>query len=114
MGVVMRPIPPSLLPDSMDVRVPLDSDLGGEFSEETARIEGVRFEDSAAMARRPYVLTDGSRGLVYVDAANSAGAFEVPVGSLVSVSGGGWMTAVKVVACRGFFGAVHHWEIEVA
>lgn len=112
MGAVMPPIPLSLLPDDMSVRVPVDSDYGGEYAE-AVKVEHVRFADSSSMARKGYVLADGSKGLVYVDAVNSAGAFEVPVGSLIEI-GGQELSAAKVVPCKGFFGVVHHWEIEVA
>ncbi len=118
MGAVMPPIPLSLLPDSMEVRVPVDSDYGGEYAE-AVTVEHVRFDGSMAMVRKGYVLSDGSKGLVYVDAANSTGAtdgeggFVAPVGSIVKI-GGEELSVVKVVPCPGFFGAVHHWEIEVA
>ena len=113
MGAVMTPIPLSLLPDDMDVRVPVDGGYGGEVEAEEATVEHVRFSDSASMARNGYVFSDGSKGLVYVDAVNSVGAFDVPVGSLVKI-GGNEMTVVKSVPCPGFFGVVHHWELEVA
>lgn len=117
MGAVMSPIPLSLLPDSMEVQAPADSGYGGEYAAPVT-VEHVRFENSMEMVRRGYVLNDGSRGLVYIDAANSAGAtdgegcFTVPVGSLVRI-GNKDLSVVKVVPCPGFFGVVHHWEIEV-
>ena len=115
MGAVMSPIPLSLLPDDMSVRVPVESEYGGEIVEEddAVLIEHVRFSDSVSMARNGYVFSDGSKGLVYVDAVNSAGAFDVPVGSLVRI-GESELTVVKSVPCPGFFGVVHHWELEVA
>ncbi|MEG2532907.1 MAG: putative minor capsid protein [Gordonibacter sp.] len=112
MGAVLPPIPLSLLPDDMSVRVPVDSDYGGEHSADSVLVRHVRFVDSSAMARKGYVLSDGSKGLVYVDAANSDGAFVIPVGSLVKI-GDDDLSIVKVVPCKGFFGVIHHWEIEV-
>lgn len=113
MGAVMPPIPLSLLPDRMEVRVPVDSDYGGEVSGDGSVIDNVRFDDAAHMSRRGYVLMDGSKGIVFVDAVNSKGAFDVPCGSVVRI-GDEDLSVVKVVPCKGFFGIVHHWEIEVA
>lgn len=113
MGAVMLPIPLSLLPSSMAVRVPVDSDYGGEYAE-PVEVAHVRFDSSAVLSRRGYVLSDGSKGLVYADAVNSMGAFDMPVGSLVSIDGADEMSVKRVTPCKGFFGVMHHWEIEVA
>jgi len=112
MGAVMQPIPLSLLPDDMEVRVPSESDYAGEYAD-PVEVWHVSFVGAEEMARKGYVFSDGAKGLVYVDAVNSVGAFKVPVGSLVRI-GDDEMSAVKTVACPGFFGAIHHWEIEVA
>ena len=112
MGAVMRPIPMSLLASDMVVRRPANGELGGEYGEPSS-VEHVRFVESREMARRGYVLSDGAKGLVYVDAANSTGDLPVPVGSLASIDGGEELAVLKSVACPGFFGVVHHWELEV-
>lgn len=113
------PIPFRLLPSTMEVRVPADGDFGGEFAE-PVMIGNVRFASVEEVTprlmgggRTGYVFSDGSKGLVYVDALNSAGAFEVPEGSLVSVDGGSKMSVVKNTRLEDFDGHVHHWEIEV-
>ena len=52
-------------------------------------------------------------GTVFIDAANSTGAFEVPERSRVSIDGGELMDVVHVETCAHFDGAVHHWEVKV-
>lgn len=106
------PIPRSLLPDSMEVRLPADSEWGGEHEDAARSVGHVRFEDAATLSAGEYSLSDGSRGLVFVDRANSEGAFEVPVNSLVSINGGPEMAVVGCTPCKEF-GEVHHWEVEV-
>ena len=48
---------------------------------------------------------------MYVDAINSKGLKEVPVGSLVSV-GEDWRSVISVTPCE-VGGRVHHWEVEL-
>lgn len=109
----MRQIPKKALPLTAQVRVPdPESDRGGAFLE-AVEIEHVRYEQTHSIRRTDYQLADGTTGLLFVDAANSAGAFEVPAGAKVSVDGGGtWMT---VNASHRFeaFNRVHHWELEL-
>ena len=64
------------------------------------------------MRRSGWVLSDGAQGIVYIDAARSTGAFEIPVGSLIRVDGGDEMS-VATVNPYCVDGYVHHWEIEV-
>lgn len=108
----LRPIPASLMPSAMTVRVPVQGDYSGEYSPPVT-VERVRFDTYEALARRDYKLMDGSQGLVYIDAATSSPAFELPAGSLVSVDGGQEMQVVRCTRHAGFFGEVHHWEAEV-
>ena len=49
---------------------------------------------------------------MFVDAVNSIGAFDVPAGSRVAVSGRSMMVA-ESHACCDLFGRVHHWELKV-
>lgn len=112
MVMQLRPIPLALMPSSMTVRVPVQGDYSGEYAAPVA-VEHVRFDTYEALARREYRLMDGSQGLVYVDAANSKPAFEIPSGSLVSVDGGPEMQVVRCTRQAGYFGKVHHWEVEV-
>ena len=101
-------IPRRFLPDTMLVRTP-DSygDLG-----DAAEVSYVRF------ARKQSVCDDGHRsadagvGKVYVDAVNSTGAFEIPAGSRVEISGRSYLVA-ECKRCEGFDGKVHHWELVV-
>ena len=73
----------------------------------------VRRSMSNGAVQGGYVFSDGSKGLVLVDAANSEGAFEVPEGSEVRIDGGEAMEAVKVERHDSLDGSCHHWEIEV-
>lgn len=106
-----RAIDRSLLPADMSVRVPEDGEYGGCYSE-PVQIGHVRFEAASAIRPDQYTFSAGSKGLVFVDAVNSDGAFEIPVGSLVAI-GGEEMAVVAVNRYETFFGRVHHWEIEV-
>ena len=109
----MRPIPKRALPLTALVKVPdPESDRGGAFCE-PVEIGHVRYEQTHSIRRTDYQLADGTSGLMFVDAANSEGAFEVPAGAKVSVDGGAtWMT---VNASQRFeaFGNVHRWELEL-
>lgn len=111
--MMLRPIPLAALPDDMEVRVPVDGPYGGALEEEARLVRHVRFQPSEAITPSQHVFQDGSKGLVFVDAANSEGAFEIPAGSVVSIGGRDDMT---VVACTPHspFGVMHHWELEVA
>ena len=110
---MLRPIPKSLMPSTAAVRVPMDGEGGGENAEEPQMIERVRYESASAAKRSSYVFADGSTGVVYIDAANSIGAFEVPVGSLVSIDGAPEVCVVKCAPFADYAGHVHHWEVEV-
>ena len=105
---MFRPIPRAALPDTMTVRLQLDD---GSFGE-PAVIVGVRFDETQGESDDEHRSADGGAGTVFVDAVNSAGAFEVPVGSRVAVRGHSYIVR-KCHRCEDLFGRCHHWELEV-
>ena len=115
----MRPIPRRLLPDSMTARPALagPGHAGGEVGE-PVEVGHVRFARASALRLNAYQLADESKGVVFVDAASSEGAVELPVGSMLTVrQASGGTFEVCVTACRAYEGAggrVHHWELEVS
>lgn len=113
----MKPIPRSLMASSMTVAEPVTGDWGGTYATATKDkplpvISPVRYEAAAALQRSGYVLSEGTTGLVWVDAVNSDGAYEVPEGSLLTIDGKD-KVAVKVSRYCDFGNHIHHWEIEV-
>lgn len=107
----MMQIPPVLLKSTATIRIPVDGDWGGSLSDDARTITGVRFERTSSIESGDYVSSDSPQGTLYIDAANSDGAFEVPEGSEVVVDGGKPMTAVSVRTCTAFGSDVHHWEV---
>ena len=105
---MFKPIPRAALPDVMTVRLLLD---GGSFGE-PAVIAGVRFDETQSSSDDDHRSADGGAGTVFVDAVNSAGAFEVPVGSRVAVRGRSYIVR-KCHRCEDLFARCHHWELEV-
>ncbi|MBQ9003594.1 MAG: minor capsid protein [Eggerthellaceae bacterium] len=106
-GVV--PIPLWMLGDSMFVSVP---DGYGGFRE-PVEVSPVRFEEEQSASDDAHRSADAGGGTVFVDAANSRGAFEIPVGSRVEI--GGVSYVVRTCQRRGEFGSkVHHWELVVS
>ena len=108
------PIPASLLPHSVLVR-PLDtsSSRGGEYLE-AVELTHVRLDRNVAAGAHsaPYQLQEATVALLFVDAVNTGGAFEVAAGSKVSGDGGeSWYTVEAVHAFEAF--AMHHWELEL-
>lgn len=106
--VGLRPIPRRLLADSMVVRVP---DGDGGFDEGVA-VGRVRFQRVQRASDDMHRAADAGGGVVFVDAVNSVGAFEVPVGSRVDIDG----VSLFVAECRRCVtagGRVHHWELTV-
>lgn len=104
-------IPACILTDTCTVRVPVESDYGGEFAE-PVEIGNVRFERRDPFHPDALSLGDGAKGILFVDAVNSEGAFAIPSGSLVKV-GDVEMVAGSVAEFIGFGGRVHHWEVEL-
>ena len=102
------PIPLRLLPDSCEVRAP---DGAGGFMP-AREIRRVRAAVRASWSSSAHRL-GGCSGVLYVDAANSIGAFEVPAGSRVSVRGNDYLAA-SVRRYDRADGAAHHWEVELA
>lgn len=107
-------IPAWALPHTVWVRVPRDGDgYGGEYGEPVP-IRRVRLERSARVRSTDYQLQNAPTGTLYVDARSSAGAFEIPAGSLVRLDGeDAWSCAGS---CRAFYdgSALHHWEVELS
>lgn len=110
---MLRPIGAELLPDSMTVAVPdPDAAYGGEYLEPVT-VSNVRFEGAATLEATGYKLADGARGRIWMDAANSAGAFGIPVGSRIALRGEDF-ACLCCMPYEGFGGEVHHWEVDVA
>lgn len=107
----LAPIPLELLPDSITVAKPdTTASYGGKFLD-PVEIAHVRYERAEALNPDTIKLADGASGRIWVDAANSAGAFRIPAGSKVVLGG----ETLHVVSCAEFrpFGPVHHWELDV-
>lgn len=104
----LRPIPRRLLPDTMVVRV-VRAD--GTFADGVA-VRNVRFSRTQSVVDDVHRTVDGGAGKVYVDAVNSAGAFEVPAGSRVEIDGASLLVAA-CKRCETVGGRVHHWELTV-
>ena len=106
--IALKPIPRRLLPDTAIVRVP-----DGEGGYERGRtIVGVRFERKRSSVDEPHRSADAGSGTVYIDAVNTAGAFEVPPASRIEIRGLS-LDGAAVRACEGAAGRIHHWELSV-
>ena len=108
-----RQIPLRELPHDMTVRVPdPEAAYGGEYLD-PVEIRHVRFERTEALNPRAYALADGAQGRIWIDAANSEGAFEVPKGSKIDVLGRA--EGMQAASCTAYeiAGRVHHWEVDV-
>ena len=101
-------IPARLLPDDMSVRVP---DGRGGLAEPVA-VRRVRFVRAQSASDDAHRYADAGTGRVYIDAVNSVGGFDIPVGSRVGIRGVDYFVW-RCRACEGFGGAVHHWEVDV-
>lgn len=107
----MVPIPIRLLCDDMTVEVPdQDAAYGGHYKDPVT-ISHVRFERAEQISKRDYALADGATGRIFVDAVNSVGAFEVPIGSKVTIGD----RRMAIIACNTYVGlsGIHHWELDV-
>lgn len=107
----VAPIPKSMLGGSVDFYVPVEGDYGGEYAAEPKTVRGVYFEPSESVSASSYRLVDGCRGLLFIDAASSIGAFKPPVSSL-AVIGGEEMSVASVAEYRTPTD-VHHWEVQL-
>jgi len=105
---MFKPIPRAALPDVMTVRLLLDD---GSFGEPSV-IAGVRLDEVQSSSGDAHRSADGGAGTVFVDAVNSAGAFEVPAGSRVTIRGRSYYVR-KCHRCEDLFARCHHWELEV-
>lgn len=105
---MFRPIPRNALPDTMTVRLALPD---GTFGEPQV-IAGVRFSRTQSASDDAHRTADAGAGVVFVDAVNSKGSFEVPVGSRVGVKGHSYYVR-ECHPCEDLFGRVHHWELQV-
>lgn len=108
----MVPIPKRLLPSRAEVRAPEEEGGRQGFSDKRLLL-GVRYEQRASVRATDYQLQDATTGLLFIDAVNTAGAMELPAGSLVSVDGA---TECCVASCTRYVderGHVHHWEVEL-
>lgn len=106
---MIAPIPAELLSETAEVRVMTE---GGGYEAEPRRIEGVRFQGALSLGHGISV-ADGAEGILFIDAANSLGAFAIPEGSLVRLDGGRWRAAIKVEELHGLYGQLHHWEVHI-
>lgn len=112
--ITMLPIPLCMLTSKIAVRVPEDGASGYRELADPVNIGRVRYEMVAGIRKTDYQLQDGTTGLLFVDAVNSTGAFELPAGALVRVDGAEAECCVS--ACHrfeGMGGRVHHWEVEL-
>lgn len=113
--IAMRPIPKTALYDSALVKVPkMDADAydGVSGYERSVAISNVRWERRENIKPSQHVFSDGSTGLLYIDRVNSVGAFEIPVGSLVTIRGEEKFV-VETFPAYELNGIVHHWEVEL-
>ena len=101
-------IPRRLLPDAMLVRVPT---ADGGLSD-PVELDGVRFCMTQSASTDAHRSADAGSGEVFVDAASTDGAFEVPVGSRVEIRGVSYRVA-RCRRCETTNGVVHHWELVV-
>lgn len=104
----LRPIPMRLLAEDAVVRVP---DGDGGYAEGVA-VSRVRFARTQSVVDDGHRSADAGSGKVYVDALNSARAFEVPAGSRIEIGGHSYYVA-ECKRCEDFNGHVHHWELVV-
>ena len=88
------------------------SNYSGEFEAEGAYIAHVLYQSKQQLGRNVVKLADGSQGLLFIDAVNSAGAYSVPVGSKVIIDGEERIVA-SVMPCLTYNGNIHHWELEL-
>jgi hypothetical protein len=104
-----------MMGDSAEVRTPLDThtNYGGEFSA-AMTLAPVLFQQNQDAIGNGYALASGVKGKLFIDATNTVGAFELPVGTLVRINNEDSESCVtKCTACKAF-GRIHHWECELS
>lgn len=101
-------IPRRLLPDTMNVRVPLPD---GSFTEPIA-VDHVRFVRTQSACNDEHRAADAGAGKVYVDAVNSSPQLEVPAGSRLDIDGHSYYVE-KSRRCETVVGSLHHLELSV-
>lgn len=73
----MVPIPKRLLPSRAAARIPTE-DGGRQGFSGPVELLGVRYEQRASVRATDYQLQDGTSGLLFVDAVNTAGPWSCP------------------------------------
>lgn len=111
MAGTLTPISLDLLSDDMTVRTPIQGGYGGEYGEPVT-VTNVRIEPVTAMERGNVHMSDAT-ARVFVDAANSGNAFDIPAGSSVDIRGKSY-TVISCSRFDGFDGQPHHWEVQLA
>ena len=102
-----RPIARRDLDKTMTVCTP---NPDGTFADPVAII-GVQFQEFQKTSDGGHRSAQGG-GWVFVDAVNSQGAFGVPVGSRVTISGRGYVVQ-ESYAFGDLWSRPHHWELKV-
>lgn len=101
------PIPKGKLDKTMTVCTP---NPDGTFADPVAII-GVDFQEFQKASKDEHRSAQGG-GWVFVDAVNSKGAFSVPVGSRVTISGRAY-TVQESIMIGNLWSRPHHWELKV-
>lgn len=104
---MFRPIPKAKLAKTMMVCTP---NADGTFNDPVAII-GVDFQEDSKISRDSHRSATGG-GWVFVDAVNSKGAFSVPVGSRVTISGHSYIV-LEALTIGDLWSRPHHWELKV-
>ena len=104
---IFGPIPKGKLDKTMVVCAPRPD---GTFAEPVAII-GVGFHERQEACADAHRSARGG-GWVFVDAVNSKGAFSVPVGSRVTISGRAY-TVLENIMIGNLWSRPHHWELKV-
>lgn len=110
----MLAIPKNLLPHTVEVKLPKDTDGFGGQHEEPVTIEHVRVEPVFGTRATDYQKQNGVTGVLIIDAVNSVPAMELPAGTLVTFPGEASPSNVfQTTAFYAFGDKPHHWESEL-
>ena len=104
---MFKRIPRNVLTRTMTVSTP---NADGTFAEPVPII-GVLFQRKESVSDDGHRSTAGG-GVIFIDAINSKGAFEVPVGSRVVVAGCSYLVR-KCEPGGDLLGRVEYWRLEV-